>query len=78
MRTQRALRGDALDSARDLLADAGSIVDDLFVLLSSHLTSLSLLSLSVKLWVIILLPRGVSLIWLSSRIMLGPTPDIVN
>lgn len=61
------------------LSDASGGINDLFVLLISHLTSLSLIFfISKALVLIILLPIGVSLIWLSMRIMLGSIPDIPN
>lgn len=47
--------------------------------LSSPLTALSLFFFLCRALILIkLLPRGVSLIWLSLRIMLGPIPDISN
>lgn len=63
----------------DVLSDAGCGINDLFDLLISHLTSLNLIFFICKaLVLIILLPIGVSLIWLSMRIMLGSIPDIPN
>lgn len=63
----------------DVLSDAGCGTNDLFVLLTSQLTFLSLIFFICKaLVLIILLPIGVFLIWLSMRIMLGFVPDIPN
>lgn len=63
----------------NLLSDDSRSISDLFVLLTSHLTSPSLIFFICKaLVLIILLPIGVSPICLSMRIMLGSIPDIPN
>lgn len=52
---------------------------ELLVLLSCHMTSWSFLFFVCKAQVVIrLLPAGVSLMWLSMRLVLGATPDVPN